>query len=78
MGLGHYVVNKSKKAFFDVYHKHGDLACDSDLWDQFITLMLTTWAGDEIAIMYEIDTDGYYDDYTRIKVEREEDEEKHE
>ena len=71
-----FVVNKTKKAFFDVLHQQGELACDSDLWHDFIILMQTTWKGNEIAIMADIDTDGWYDDYTRIKVNREEDEPK--
>ena len=65
-----FVVNTTKKAYFDVIHNHGELACDSDLWDQFLALMQTTWHGDQIAILSDIDIDGYYDNYTKIKVER--------
>jgi len=70
MSRDYFVVNVTKKEFFDVLHQQGDLAVDSDLWHDFIALMLTRWAGDEIRIMSDIDCDAYYDNYKRLEVTR--------
>jgi hypothetical protein len=65
-----FVVNKTKKVFFDEMHNQSDLATDADLWNEFIRHMETDWRGDEIAIMQDWE-DGYYENYTTIKVNRE-------